>query len=1416
VGATAAPGSDGDMALAESQAENTYEAAEAQGEELVSVVPFSQTIVISTADQLAQFLNNWNLAWQNHYNFVLDPNAPAGTFDMTGRGTFQGRGQPGGQPFTGSFDGNGHTITGLSLRPRIDPAVFGDPIQENSVGFIRAAGAGAVIRNVTFSGGSFHDGPTDPGGWNAAEGRIGMVIGRVVPGATPGVPVTIENVHLAGNTRMVTDRPNTVTTKQMGGFVGGVDSGVILNVRDISAANLQIENQRGRTQGVGGVIGNVNGTVDIRTAAQATNTINVRITGSTTTSNDNMASFAGGMIGRIEAGGTARIYDAVVTAPTALTDRAIRARLSGGGIVGWTGGGATLNITNAVNELNAVTSHQASARTGGIVGRVGGPTVLTNVTNNAEVFQLANTTTWIGGIIGGVEGATTLNGAFNYGRVGTTFESAIARVGGIIGSSEHYLRITNAHNRASRVYNRGGSSTATSTTNAAASQRLGGIVGHISWATTVSTAQRRAHLTNVTNRAIVGNPTELRDNAAGRSQLTQFAGGIVGNIANVAGARTYIREATNYGSVRASRGVGGIVGWSNSPNVSIRYAMNHGTVVATRSQASVRVGGIVGRSDQANLLVERSGNTGIVRSVRGNPGAAGVGGIVGTASGANTIIRESYNSGLISSLMINTAGILGRNEGSALIEDVYHVGTVVAGSSAAGDRSGTGILGSRRGGAVTIRRAFVSGQWGLSSGTRANSGAAVAISDAAPSSRAVAGITFSQVYVDRSTAHVHPGTTHANCRLQSLRPGITAISTELLTSGLLPGFEGRSVIDNQPTWQLGIEGDTEGVFRTYPYFTWQLRNQASDSARHDPFFESITVNVAGAPFAMDVNLSGSQTINKVGIWAWSLPFTGAPNGTGVRVFNPYVLSGTLAAGTWGAGNMPTDASWRSVAGVPNHTVSVTSPINRISKGLISQHGVVAFNVGEVSDRIALQAVDAVTGEVIGHASFTVPGSGHVYVEYPGIFIAGVNRFSPANPISISALGYEQRTYNLTAEQIAVGGIVRIPMTRANLQNVQVFVVDDAGNQIPQVDGAWPTVHYTTVRFELVDGVWTALPEGARTNISRTGDHYALTNVMVGDRIEGAQFGFEGLTVYVDAGQLTNVNPTTWRLDVVLSDARTRGPITIRVWEQTGYDLEGEPILAPIEIGPNNAPGNWLEMTVFDANRNPNVRPHGRGAAGTNQFTLNTGEVTSITEIQILAHRNDFADSDVIVLGDVLEAIYNDDDVFQRYEPIDIILAPPEGMVRFHFDGEIVEVPIVAGVPIPEEYIPIPATRYGRVGTPGQVFMGWFEEIFPLMHYVNNANRAEAFDLSVVITEAMLDDHGNLDLHGSWLQFGDLDGDGQVTLGDLALLQQHLVHVVVNIIAETANVSVSGTITLQDLALLQQHLLHMPVILGPVQ
>ena len=165
------------------------------------------------------------------------------------------------------------------------------------------------------------------------------------------------------------------------------------------------------------------------------------------------------------------------------------------------------------------------------------------------------------------------------------------------------------------------------------------------------------------------------------------------------------------------------------------------------------------------------------------------------------------------------------------------------------------------------------------------------------------------------------------------------------------------------------------------------------------------------------------------------------------------------------------------------------------------------------------------------------------------------------------------------------------------------------------------------------------------------------------------------------------------------------------------------------------------------------------------------------------------------------------------ERVTINYSPTTGIVRFHFDGIIVGIPVTLGQRIPHHLIPIPQTRYGFLRTPGHHFMGWFTQQNPI-HNVDSPNRTTPFDLNQTLTAAHFT-NGVLNLHGSWLQYGDVNGDGAINMGDLIMLQRFLLRAITEtqIVIEVADVNVDGAINMADLILLQRFLLREQVIIG---
>ena len=161
-----------------------------------------------------------------------------------------------------------------------------------------------------------------------------------------------------------------------------------------------------------------------------------------------------------------------------------------------------------------------------------------------------------------------------------------------------------------------------------------------------------------------------------------------------------------------------------------------------------------------------------------------------------------------------------------------------------------------------------------------------------------------------------------------------------------------------------------------------------------------------------------------------------------------------------------------------------------------------------------------------------------------------------------------------------------------------------------------------------------------------------------------------------------------------------------------------------------------------------------------------------------------------------------------------------GIVRFHFDGGHTDVTVTLGEVVPLASRPIPATRYGSIGNPGQAFMGWYTQAqFNNMHYLNYANRVTVLNLNTTTIEAGMLDNGIFHLHGSWLRYGNVLGRGiettMPTMMDHGVLHARVLGMITDadLLPITADVNVDGRVDMADHGLLHMFALGMPVILG---
>jgi len=869
---------------------------------------------------------------------------------------------------------------------------------------------------------------------------------------------------------------------QVGGIAGGLNAQATLSLNNVeNQAMVQVQHSGGDNTAngrVGGLVGRTAGTLHI------TDSRNYGVV-----QHQGNRGAMGGLVGY--AGTSARV---VITGSHNGTPNG--AARPGQLFPAGAQSGSILHRNSTGNQATAAdnTNNGSAAAMGGIIGRSRGSLIIEDTVNNGHVNKanvgssaVARNHTRIGGIVGRVHPVggqvVTLNNVTNNGQV--TIGASAGSAGGIMGEILNPPR-GSARITLENIENHG---------LVTGGRETGGI---IAWS-----RPRHITLRNVTNTANIARATSGRG-------TPQDAGGIVGrvggadfriegaqNTGNVmptvarpatntggiigrsTGARLVVNEVRNEGHVRGFENTAGIVGFANGNNATVNAAVNEGNINTTRSGGRATAAGIVGRGARRHLLIRNTGNFGNVTMVGTNNNTDGVAGVLGRSHGANARVEVSFNQGSIGGRN-SAGGIVGRNQGTLQITDVYNIGPVTGGSANSA-RSGNGILGRRRTGRVQINRAWVSAQVG---------GYAVATSQAGTGQQnangAITGITFSNVFVDETTFNSNgTGITATNPAIQSNRNGIFSVDTELLTNDILPGFSGGP-------WRTGIEGVDLEDQTTYPYFAWQ-----TGGGLQAPFFSFIRAerteddenrwrSVMDLPFE-DANNPIRflfRECNDADEHPLACPaYTPIPH-TGTQVFNTYT------------GFTPVDNN------ATEHQITLNGRGgNETSIGLISEHGVVGFETREVRGRIIIRGYDPLFGEdpnyYINHARFeivsadasevdlnsqffedgvdTMRGMGLIRFDVdddnPGEIISGLNpkagnpASNPSDPtatdladytvVRITALGYRPAyriIYTGDLDELS-RGLISVPMERVPFE-IRVWVPQE-----PQTDDEFEHEEY---------------------------------------------------------------------------------------------------------------------------------------------------------------------------------------------------------------------------------------------------------------------------------------------------------------------------------------------------------------------
>lgn len=592
-------------------------------------------VEVSAGEQLKAIQNADNKALGYNYALMGDINA-SDVEDYVAIGT--------GSEFTGTFDGRGNRIIGLTVENA-----------NGNAGIFDAIGTNGVVKDVNIYSGTFTGSENAGAVAGVNNGRIEGIVtfgNTVTSNGNAGGIVGVNNSGSFSKNETTGSTNDGVLTNGIydvestgsviagsssavaGGLVGTNDGGLANSFSD-SAVTVKVDNQNPvtTTGGLGGVVG-VNtekGNVQYVDSLGVTNggaTGSSNIGGIIGTNNGNMYSGynesivsgkdnVGGIIGENEGkygndkwnGGTV----ANVVNATGVTGTGNKV----GGLLG-------TNIGSVENGRNNGTI-TGNEYVGGLVGNNASKnSVLTNLVNDSSAAITGER--YVGGIAGSNAGTITTGNEETDKTVNLINRGTITGqqyVGGVAGSNSGI--IINANNdvelnvkdSAATDYN--------------AAKYFGGITGEN------------------TEDGIIKNATNTADvNADGATYVGGIVGENDGTLENMAG---------NSGNVTGKDYVGGVAGKNNTALDGV-IASNDGTVKATKGGAggifAENTGDITNSTLTNNKIVAGTGTTGAT------------GGIIGVNSGniSRTSLKNEVDGQVIG--MNNVGGLIGKNTGTII------------------------------------------------------------------------------------------------------------------------------------------------------------------------------------------------------------------------------------------------------------------------------------------------------------------------------------------------------------------------------------------------------------------------------------------------------------------------------------------------------------------------------------------------------------------------------------------------------------------------------------------------------------------------------------------------------------------------------------------------------------------------------
>lgn len=564
-------------------------------------------VEVSTGEQLKAIQNAGSEALGYNYALMGDINA-SDVEDYVAIGT--------GSEFTGTFDGRGNRIIGLTVENA-----------NGNAGIFDTIGTNGVVKDVNIYSGTFTG--TTTAGAVAGENN-GRIEGIVTFGNTVTVTGDNGNASNVGGIVGVNNSGGTVddvestgsviagsSSAVAGGLVGTNDGGLANSFSD-SAVTVGTNVTGGTSAGLGGVVG-VN---TEKGNVQYVDSLGVTNGGATNSSN------IGGIIGINNGNMYSGYNESIVSGANNV-----------GGIIGTNAEGK--KVENVVNA----TGVEGTNNVGGLIGDNRGN--VTNGRNNGTITGNTN----VGGLVGNnADTNSTLTNLVNDSSAAIT---GIKNVGGIAGSNAGMITTgkADADDEKVNLINRG---------SITGYENVGGVAGTNSG--TIENANNDIELnvnTDAGNDAkyfggIAGVNTGTITNATNQANVNADGAAYVGGIVGLNDG-TLQDMAGNRGNVTGKNFVGGVAGLNNK-DIDGVTASNDGVVKATEGGAGGIFAENTGNITNSTLINNKT--------VAGTGTNGATGGIIGVNSGniSRTSLKNEVDGQVIG--MNNVGGLIGVNTGT--------------------------------------------------------------------------------------------------------------------------------------------------------------------------------------------------------------------------------------------------------------------------------------------------------------------------------------------------------------------------------------------------------------------------------------------------------------------------------------------------------------------------------------------------------------------------------------------------------------------------------------------------------------------------------------------------------------------------------------------------------------------------------